>query len=178
MSIKIAHPLTCPGLLLCAGLWATLMFNPHCKLSKQELLFQFHWWRKLKWPAAKIPKLEISILGSGIQFAVDSYARDGENEHEGLLTELEIQYVATITSTDDDKDDDDARPCISVWGTERNETDVVRGLRDLTSWCKVHATHILLLFGHSVVSNSLQPHGLQHSRFPCPSPSIHIQITL
>ena len=26
-------------------------------------------------------------------------------------------------------------------------------------------------FSHSVVSNSLQPHGLQHVRLPCPSPS-------
>ena len=29
----------------------------------------------------------------------------------------------------------------------------------------------LLLFPHSVVSNSLQPHGLPHTRLPCPSPS-------
>ena len=29
----------------------------------------------------------------------------------------------------------------------------------------------LLLFNHSVVSNSLQPHGLQHAWLPCPSPS-------
>ena len=28
------------------------------------------------------------------------------------------------------------------------------------------------LFSHSVVSNSLQPHGLQHARLPCPSPSL------
>ena len=28
-----------------------------------------------------------------------------------------------------------------------------------------------LLFSHSVVSNSLQPHGLQHTRPPCPSPT-------
>ena len=28
----------------------------------------------------------------------------------------------------------------------------------------------LLLFSHSVISNSLQPHGLQHTRLPCPSP--------
>ena len=28
-----------------------------------------------------------------------------------------------------------------------------------------------LLFSHSVVSSSLRPHGLQHSRLPCPSPS-------
>ena len=29
----------------------------------------------------------------------------------------------------------------------------------------------LLLFSHSVMSNSLQPHGLQHTRLPCPSSS-------
>ena len=28
-----------------------------------------------------------------------------------------------------------------------------------------------MLFSHSVVSDSLQPHGLQHARLPCPSPS-------
>ena len=27
-----------------------------------------------------------------------------------------------------------------------------------------------MLFSHSVMSNSLQPHGLQHARLPCPSP--------
>ena len=31
---------------------------------------------------------------------------------------------------------------------------------------------ILLLFSHSVISNTLQPHGLWHARLPCPSPSI------
>ena len=30
---------------------------------------------------------------------------------------------------------------------------------------------IILLFSHSVMSNSLRPHGLQHARTPCPSPS-------
>ena len=29
----------------------------------------------------------------------------------------------------------------------------------------------LLLFSHSVMSDSLWPHGLQHTRLPCPSPS-------
>ena len=28
----------------------------------------------------------------------------------------------------------------------------------------------MLLLSHSVMSNSLQPHGLQHTRLPCPSP--------
>ena len=31
--------------------------------------------------------------------------------------------------------------------------------------------HKLLLFSSSVVSDSLWPHGLQHARLPCPSPS-------
>ena len=30
---------------------------------------------------------------------------------------------------------------------------------------------LLLLLSRSVVSNSLQPHGLQHARLPCPSPT-------
>ena len=29
---------------------------------------------------------------------------------------------------------------------------------------------LLLFFSHSVISNSLRPHGLQHTRPPCPSP--------
>ena len=33
------------------------------------------------------------------------------------------------------------------------------------------AVQALLLFSCSIMSDSLQPHGLQHSRFPCPSPS-------
>ena len=30
--------------------------------------------------------------------------------------------------------------------------------------------HVALLFSHSVISNSLRHHGLQHTRLPCPSP--------
>ena len=36
------------------------------------------------------------------------------------------------------------------------------------SWIK---KVMLLLFSCSVISNSLWPHGLQHTRLPCPSPS-------
>ena len=32
----------------------------------------------------------------------------------------------------------------------------------------------LLLFSRSVMSNSLRPHELQHTRFPCPSPSLGV----
>ena len=30
---------------------------------------------------------------------------------------------------------------------------------------------VVVVFSHSVVSDSLQPHGLQHTRLTCPSPS-------
>ena len=33
----------------------------------------------------------------------------------------------------------------------------------------IFALYILWLFSHSVVSSSLQSHGLQHTRLPCPS---------
>ena len=35
---------------------------------------------------------------------------------------------------------------------------------------------LLLLFSHSVMSNSLLPHGLQHASFPCPSPSSKVSL--
>ena len=36
---------------------------------------------------------------------------------------------------------------------------------------------IILQFNRSVVSNSLQPHGLQHARPPCPSPTLEFTQT-
>ena len=50
-----------------------------------------------------------------------------------------------------------------------------RGLFDLGHFLELSSLFsmyvILLLFSHSVVSTSLQPHGLQHARLPCPSSS-------
>ena len=40
--------------------------------------------------------------------------------------------------------------------------------QDLNRFC---VKGFVLLFSHSVLSDSLQPHGLWHSRLPCPSPS-------
>ena len=44
-------------------------------------------------------------------------------------------------------------------------------LGDLTL---VENFHLTLLFSHSVISDSLQPHGLQQERVPGPSPSLAI----
>ena len=38
-------------------------------------------------------------------------------------------------------------------------------------WRLFHGINTQVQFSHSVVSNSLQPHGLQHTRPPCPSPT-------
>ena len=38
------------------------------------------------------------------------------------------------------------------------------------SWCQLHS-NLSVQFSYSVMSNSLQPHGLQHARPPCPSPT-------
>ena len=37
--------------------------------------------------------------------------------------------------------------------------------------CTEVKEHNLVFFSHSVMSDSLQPHGLQHARPPCPSPT-------
>ena len=55
---------------------------------------------------------------------------------------------------------------------------IVIGLTRFIFWWEVNSKHtvhvtpmIYLLFSHSVVSNSLWPHGRQHTRPPCPSPT-------
>ena len=40
----------------------------------------------------------------------------------------------------------------------------------VTFLIKLISTKLLLLFSHSVLSDSLRPHELQHTRLPCPSP--------
>ena len=47
---------------------------------------------------------------------------------------------------------------------------------NMDRWRKIRQTKNLrnlssVQFSHSAVSNSLQPHGLQHARLPCPSPT-------
>ena len=50
--------------------------------------------------------------------------------------------------------------------TEQQLTETVtQMIKEAKTWS------YLLLFGHSVMSDSLQSQGLQHARFPCPSPT-------
>ena len=57
------------------------------------------------------------------------------------------------------------KPCIASHGTFFKSGCVFPSRRP---WL-ISVALILLLFSRQVMSNSLQPHGLRHARFPCPS---------
>ena len=38
-------------------------------------------------------------------------------------------------------------------------------------WLSLRIFYVSVQFSHSVISDSLRPHGLQHARLPCPSPN-------
>ena len=73
----------------------------------------------------------------------------------------------------------ESNPWNFCWPSPKIHTKVQVTLRKAGSilhWGKINSKHhvvhtLLLLFNHSVVSDSLWPHGLQHARLPCPSPS-------
>ena len=61
-----------------------------------------------------------------------------------------------------------------MWGWLRTEAElhiVQDNKGDYLYDFRVNNEFLLLSFSRSVVSDSLQPHGLQHTRLPCPSPS-------
>ena len=57
----------------------------------------------------------------------------------------------------------------SSWPRDRNCTSCTG--RILYNWATWEAQRASAQFSSSVVSNSLRPHGLQHTRLPCPSPT-------
>ena len=59
-------------------------------------------------------------------------------------------------------------PCytVSKWKSKANLTPLYFFLKQ----SNIHVSLCSVQFSHSVVSNSLWPHGLQHARPPCPSP--------
>ena len=56
-------------------------------------------------------------------------------------------------------------------GQTNEKTTVVRRTICWQHFTRIAHNILLLLFSHSVVSDSLPPHELQHTRIPCPSPS-------
>ena len=49
--------------------------------------------------------------------------------------------------------------------------DQIANIRWIIKKARYFQKHISVQFSHSVMSDSLQPHGLQHARPPCPSPT-------
>ena len=67
-----------------------------------------------------------------------------------------------------------ASPAIYLWTAwEASLSGLLKPcrVRTLVSGVKPHSVMHILLFCHSVMSDSLWPHGLQHARLPCPSSS-------
>lgn len=90
------------------------------------------------------PRSPYSFFSANLLLTLDT--RVVNNSHEALLTGSDTPYVAVTTSygEGDDKGDEDdyAGPCINVGEAERNKTDVVWGLSDLTACFTVHAIHM------------------------------------
>ena len=49
-----------------------------------------------------------------------------------------------------------------------------QGERELGKWAEDGPSKVILLSSCSVMSDSLQHHGLQHTRLPCPSQSLAV----
>ena len=64
-------------------------------------------------------------------------------------------------------------PTNSAFAPKRNKTEPHLQINPLSSLHVLvrSSLHMLLLFSHQVIFSSLPPHGLQHTRLPCPSPS-------
>ena len=64
----------------------------------------------------------------------------------------------------------------AIWCSQRKERkkavpSLLRGLIGTAFVIQDLTDQGLVQFSHSVMSDSLQPHGLQHARPPCPSPT-------
>ena len=73
---------------------------------------------------------------------------------------------------------------LTVFCTKKSISEILLKLYSFPDWFEGNQfksvneektqDNLLLFFGHKVVSDSLWPHGLQHGRLPCPSPSLSL----
>ena len=66
----------------------------------------------------------------------------------------------------------DPRPSVSLQVCVRRSSSVLRGQLlhlSITGWDSPVSPECVAVVSHSVMSNSLRPHGLQHARLPYPS---------
>ena len=72
--------------------------------------------------------------------------------------------------TEDDDCSHEIKRCLLLGRKAMTSLDSILENRDITFLTKVH-TVSSVQFSHSVMSDSLPPHGLQHPRPPCPLPT-------
>ena len=73
---------------------------------------------------------------------------------------------------------------LTVFCTKKSISEILLKLYSFPDWFEGNQfksvneektqDNLLLFFGYKVVSDSLWPHGLQHGRLPCPSPSLSL----
>ena len=77
------------------------------------------------------------------------------------ISELDDKQIKIIHSTEQREKIENKNWAEPTHLQENNQRCTICSIRDLSS----------VQFSHSVMSNSLQPHGMQHARLPCPSPT-------
>ena len=124
-----------------------------------------------------ITHLEPDILECEVKWALGSITMNKASGGDGIPVELfqilkddAIKVVHSI--------------CQQIWKTQQWPQDWKRSVfipiqrkampKNVQTTAQLHSSHMLassVQLGRSVVSDSLQPHGLQYARLSCPSPT-------
>ena len=124
-----------------------------------------------------ITHLEPDILESEVKWALESITMNKASGGEGIPVELfqmlKDDAVKVLHSI-----------CQQIWKTQQWPQDWKNQFsfqsqrkampKNAQTTAQLHSSHTLVSsvqYSHSVVSDSLRPHELQHARLPCPSPS-------
>ena len=114
-----------------------------------------------------ITHLEPDILECEVKWALKSFTRDKASGGDGIPVEL-----FRILKDDSVKVLHPA--CQQIWKTQQWPQEWKRLVAipvPKKGNAKEHSNYCTVQFSHSVVSNSLRPQGLQHTRLSCPSPT-------
>ena len=112
-------------------------------------------------------KLNIQKAKIMASVPITSWQIDGETEE--TVTDF-ILGGSKITADGDCSHE--IKRCLLLRRKVMTNLDSILRSSDITLPSKVHLVKFSLVqFSHSVVSNSLQPHELQHARLSCPSPT-------
>ena len=118
---------------------------------------------------------EPDILECEVRWALGSISTNKASGGDGILVELfqilKDDAVKVLHSI-----------CQQIWKTQQWPQDWKRSVsipipkkgnaKECSNYCTIALN--LVQFSRSVMSNSLQPHGRQHARRPCPSPASRV----